>query len=86
MHGRVGTFLKRLYYFSGLAYYLYHWFFLLGGAGLAGGIIAALLHSPYLAYSLVPVSLCVLGLGVIVWSTRATMQFQSHNPQIEDHG
>jgi hypothetical protein len=84
MHGRWISSAARVYYFAGALYYLYKWLWITASGGLAFSVLAYVLHLPYVAYSIAPLSLVVLLWSVVLAAKKKTIRLQSHNPGLRE--
>lgn len=71
------------YYALGACYYVYHWFLILGGAGLIGAFLLRDQTSPVVASIVASLSVCSVFLGISFWRRRVGIQLRSNNPSLK---
>lgn len=79
--GRWSSLVSRFYYLTGSAYYLYHWFLIVGAIGLASTLLNLCRQWPVLLFvAVLLLSIVAILLGLSFWRRMAKYRLSSRNP------
>lgn len=81
-HGKWLSWVARVYYLLGTAYYSYHLLFLLGITGVTTAILLRVKSGPIVASVITTVSVFSLLVAVSFWRKVVRLQFMSPNPSL----